>query len=264
MPVSEVNGVQIGWERLGSGPPLLFCNGSGSTLADAQPMLAQLAGGFDLLAWDYRGFGTCAAVTGSYTMADLAADAEGLLRVAGWDHCRVVGVSFGGMVAQELAVTSPALVERLALACTSSGGAGGSSYPLHELQALPPEERAAAGLKLADSRWDEEWFDSHPVDRVISERLAPKTPADPAQGAAREAQLKARAGHDVWARLPLITCPTLVGCGRYDGIAPPENARAIASRVPNAELREYEGGHPYLFQDPTAAPDLVAFLRDEG
>ena len=51
------------------------------------------------------------------------------------------GISFGGMVAQELAVTAPERVERLALLCTSPGGAGGSSYPLHELAALAPEER---------------------------------------------------------------------------------------------------------------------------
>jgi len=87
-------------------------------------------------------------------MADVAADAVGLLEVAGWDTCRVLGVSFGGMVAQKFAGTNPDRVERLALACTSAGG-GGSSYPLQEVQRLPPEQRPAAQLKLADSRWDE-------------------------------------------------------------------------------------------------------------
>ena len=76
-------------------------------------------------------------------MADYAADAAALLDHVGWDTCRVVGVSFGGMVAQELAVTSPERVERLALLCTSPGGASGASYPLHELAALPTDERVA-------------------------------------------------------------------------------------------------------------------------
>ena len=78
-----------------------------------------------------------------------------------------------------------------------------------------------------------------------------------------EAQIEARAGHDVWDRLPSITCPTLVACGRYDGIAPLENGRAIASRIPRAEFRDYEGGHAFLVQDPAAMGDLVGFLLAE-
>ena len=265
MPVSTVNGLELGWERLGSGPRVLFCNGSGRSLADARPMLEYLAGELDLLAWDYRGFGESELPGGSYTMADLAADAVGVLGLAGWDSCRIVGVSFGGMVAQEFAVTYPERVERLALVCTSSGGEGGSSYPLQELFELPEEELAAVGLKVVDSRWDEGWFEAHPSDRAVAERFAPKGPPEPGDaGGAHRAQLEARAGHDVWDRLPSITCPTLVACGRYDGIAPVENGRAIASRVAGAELREYEGGHAFLLQDPAAMGDLVAFLREDG
>ncbi len=262
MPVDKINGVELGWERSGSGPRLLFCNGSGRSLADAQPMLEALTGRFDVLAWDYRGFGPSALPGGGYTMADLAGDVEGLLELVGWDSCRVVGISFGGMVAQEFAVTNPEQVERLALLCTSSGGEGGSSYPLQDLFAIPEEERAAVGLKLVDSRWDEEWFDAHPNDRAVAERFAPKAVPDPAGAAAAEAQMMARAGHDVWDRLPSITCPTLVASGRYDGIAPAENGRAIASRIPHAEFRDYEGGHAFLVQDPAAVGDLVGFLGD--
>src|SRR5262245_2739153 len=163
-------------------------------------------------------------------MADLAADAACLLEIAGWDTCRVLGVSFGGMVAQEFAVTHPERVERLAVACTSAGGHGGSSYPLHKLQELPPGERAAAQLKLADSRWDERWLRARPADRALAEALAAAggTEQDPAAAAARKAQLEARAGHDVWDRLDAISCPALVGYGTYDMIAPARNSTAIA------------------------------------
>jgi 3-oxoadipate enol-lactonase len=65
----------------------------------------------------------------------------------------------------------------------------------------------------------------------------------------------------VFDRLPAITCPTLVACGRYDGIAPPENAKAIAGQIPGADLREYEGGHAFFVQDPAAIPDVIGFLR---
>lgn len=263
MPVDRVNGVELYWEQRGHGPRLLFCNGSGTTLQTVRPLLDLVAATFDLLAWDYRGFGRSAPLTGPYTMADVAADAVGLLDIAGWDTCRVLGVSFGGMVAQEFAVTHPERVERLALACTAAGGDGGSSYPLHKLAGLPFEERAAAQLKLADSRWDEGWLAAHPGDRALADGLAAagQDQRDPAAAAARTAQLEARAGHDVWDRLGAITCPALVGYGNYDGIAPARNSAAIASRIRGAELRGYEGGHLFLFQDPAALPEFEAFLQ---
>jgi 3-oxoadipate enol-lactonase len=264
VPVDTVNGVELGWERWGSGPRVLFCNGSGRALEEARPMLDYLAGEFELLAWDYRGFGDSGLPNGSYTMADLAGDVEGLLDLVGWEVCRVAGISFGGMVAQEFAVTEPERVERLALLCTSSGGGGGSSYPLQDLLAIPEQERAAVGLKLVDSRWDEDWFETHPNDRLVAERFAPKAVPDPARAAATEAQMVARAGHDVWDRLPSIACPTLVASWRYDEIAPTENGRAIASRIRGAEFRDYEGGHAFLVQDSAAMGDLVEFLGDEN
>jgi 3-oxoadipate enol-lactonase len=263
MPAGHVHGVELYWEQRGSGPRLLFCNGSGTTLQTVRPLLDVVAAKFDLLAWDYRGLGRSGPLTGPYTMADLAADAAGLLEIAGWDTCRVLGVSFGGMVAQEFAVTHPERVERLALTCTSAGGGGGSSYPLQKLGELLPEERAAAQLRLADSRWDERWLETRPADRALAEVLtaAGQDQRDLAAAAAHQAQLEARAGHDVWDRLGAITCPTLVGYGNYDGIAPAQNSTAIASRIRGAELRGYEGGHLFLVQDPAALPEFEAFLQ---
>ena len=156
---------------MGQWPPVAVLQRVGTTLRTVRPFLDLVAATFDLLAWDYRGLGRSAPVTGPYTMADLRADAAGLVEIACGDSCRLLGVSFGGMVAQEFAVTNPERVERLALACTSAGGDGGSSYPLQKLPELPPEERAAVQLKLADSRWDERWFEAHPADRALTEGL---------------------------------------------------------------------------------------------
>lgn len=260
MPTAHVHGVDLAYQRSGDGPRLLFLNGSGATLADARPLLAALGAGFDLLAFDQRGIGASGPATGPYDMAQLAADALGLLDAVGWDRARVVGVSFGGMVGQELAVTAPDRVERLALLCTSAGGAGGASYPLHELAGLDPSEQAALRLALLDTRFDEVWLADHPGDRVLADLLATGDADDPATEAGRRAQLEARRGHDVWDRLDAVTCPTLVACGRFDPIAPPTNAAAIAGRIAGAELRTYEGGHPFFVQDPVALPDIRDFL----
>ena len=166
------------------------------------------------------------------------------------------------MVAQEFAVAYPQRVERLALACTSAGGEGESSYPLQKLLELPPGQRVAAELKVVDSRWDQRWLEAHPGDRAIAGRMtaAGQDQQDPAAVATYQAQLQAREGHDVWDRLGAITCPVLVGYGNYDGIAPALNSTNIASRIRGAELHGYEGGHGFLFQDPAAFPAYIAFL----
>ncbi|MCU1464543.1 MAG: alpha/beta hydrolase fold [Actinomycetia bacterium] len=267
IPTISANGIDLYYERRGAGPRLLFLNGSGSTLASSSLLVDPFAARFDVVAHDQRGLGNTEIPTGPYTMGDYAADAIALLDAVGWDRCRVVGVSFGGMVAQELAVTAPERVERLALCCTSPGGAGGASYPLHELASLPVAERAEIGTRLLDTRFDREWLASHPGDRGLAEMMAARRAdadknADELRGETE--QLRARAGHDVCDRLRLVSAPTLIAGGRYDGIAPVANAEAIATRVPHAELRLYEGGHAFFAQDPKALPEILDFLADES
>jgi 3-oxoadipate enol-lactonase len=255
-------GIEIYVERRGEGPPLLFLNGSGQTLATVSPLLDVIAARLDVVAHDQRGLGRTSVPPGPYTMADYAADATAVLDHLGWQRCRVAGVSFGGMVAQELAVTWPERVDRLALLCTSPGGAGAASYPLHELLDLPADERAAVSLPLMDRRFTPDWLASHPSDRALVEMLAARNlvPKTPTQLRGEREQLEARRHHDVTDRLGAIRCPTLVASGRYDGIAPVANGEAIAAGVPNAELRVYEGGHPFFAQDPAALPEILAFL----
>ena len=165
-------------------------------------------------------------------------------------------------VAQELAVTVPERVERLALLCTSPGGAGGSSYPLHELASMPVELRTATANRLMDTRFTDEWLAEHPGDRMIVEQLNAASAAEksPRQLLGERLQLEARRGHNVWDRLHRITCPTLVAAGRFDALAPVENSEQIVSRIPNAALQVFEGGHLFVAQDRRAFPELIAFL----
>jgi 3-oxoadipate enol-lactonase len=266
IPTLTANGIHLYYERGGSGARLLFLNGSGSTLETSALLIAPFEQRFDVVAHDQRGLGRTDIPPSPYTMTDYAADAIGLLDAVGWDRCRVVGISFGGMVAQELAVTAPDRVARLALCCTSPGGAGGASYPLHELAGLPVAQRAEMGTRLLDTRFDADWLATHPADRGLAEMMAARrgdSTKTPEQLRGEAEQLQARAGHDVTERLHLVACPTLVACGRYDGIAPVANGEAIASRIPNATLRLYEGGHAFFAQDGRALPEILDFLAGE-
>ncbi|MCU1395148.1 MAG: alpha/beta hydrolase fold [Ilumatobacteraceae bacterium] len=262
MPSEHLNGIDVYYERSGVGRPLLFINGSGSTLAAARPLLGVFTTQFDVLAHDQRGLGLTSVPEGPYTMAEYAADAAALAEAIGWERYSVVGVSFGGMVAQELAVTFPQRIDRLALICTSSGGAGGASYPLHTLADRTDAERAEIGRLLLDTRFTPEWLADHDGDRALAAMMGDRTSADkPAEVLRGERlQLEARSHHDVFDRLANITSPTIVASGRFDGIAPPANGEAIASQIPDARFEVYEGGHAFFIQDRRAFPDVVAFL----
>jgi pimeloyl-ACP methyl ester carboxylesterase len=239
----------------------MFLNGTGAALTQTASLVSIFAETSETLAFDQRGIGQTSRPSDSYAMADLAADALALANHLGWEEFRLIGISFGGMVAQEVAVTVPERIIRLALLCTSPGGAGGSSFPLSSLVELDPDERATVSAQIMDSRFTPEWLEKHESDRFLAGVLAQRfTPDAFKENLGMTLQLQARSAHDVFDRLPHITCPTLISSGRFDGIAPPANGVAIASQVPNAELRLYDGGHVFFVQDPKAFPDVVGFL----
>lgn len=241
---------------------MLLCNGSGATVDGSGPLIGALAQHVDVAVHDQRCLGRTGVPAVQPTMADYAADALAVLDHLGWERALVFGISFGGMVAQELAVTAPERIERLALLCTSPGGAGGSSYPLHELASMPPDERAAVSLRNLDVRFTPEWLQTHPSDQALVQVMADRALRDrtPEEIRGEAMQLEARRHHDVWDRLPRITAPTLVAAGRFDGLAPLSNSEAIAARIPGSVLRVYDGGHAFVFQDRRALPEIVEFL----
>ena len=202
MPTIHANGIDIYYEQKGSGPRLLYFQGSGQTLAKSGVMVDGFAKDFEVVAHDQRGLGQTEIPPGPYEMADYAADAAALLDHVGWDSCRAVGTSFGGMVAQEFAVTYPERVERLALVCTSPGGEF-ASYPLHTLEDLPPDEAIAMGTKLLDSRFTPEYLAEHPDAKAIVDMITGMQ-GEAATGEVKRgeaAQLDARSRLDVLDRL---------------------------------------------------------------
>jgi 3-oxoadipate enol-lactonase len=255
---------EIYYEVHGEGPHVLFFNGSGLTLESSAWLIAALAGACRVVAHDQRGLGKSGIPDGPYSMADYAADGAAVLDEVGWSRCAIVGFSFGGMVAQEFAVTYPERVQRLVLMCTSAGGDLGSSFPLHELAFLPVEERLQKMPLLTDSRFTDEWLANHASDAALVAEAAKRAtmPRSAIQLKGESLQLEARRHHDVSGRLQRITCPAFVAAGRFDRLAPVANSEAIVSHMPNARLHVYEGGHLFFAQDRNAMQEISAFLRE--
>jgi 3-oxoadipate enol-lactonase len=265
MPCCTVDDeVSLYYELAGAGDRLLCISGTGGDLRH-EPRLTDgpLTEDFEVLAYDQRGLGRSSVPPWPYAMSDFADDAAALLDTVSWDDCLVLGVSFGGMVAQEVAIRHPERVRRLVLACTSAGGPGGASYPLHELANLEPDEQTAHRLEILDTRWDEAWRHAHPdMVTLIGERMnLGGEDGKPSQGLMN--QLAARAEHDTSQRLGAIACPTLVCGGRFDGIAPPANSEFLAREIPGARLEMFDGGHAFFLQDPAAMPTIVDFLATD-
>lgn len=261
MPFASVNGIEVWFELHGSGQPLLYISGTGNDLRRSPASVLPVNRAFETLHYDQRGLGRTSKPDGEYTMDDYADDAAALVHSMGWASAHVLGISFGGMVALNLALRHPDVVDRLALCCTSPGGAA-PSYPLHELGRLDPDEAFALRMRLTDRRWDPDAAEPIPglgayYDQMVAAATA--TP-DPERLAGLGRQLRARAGHDVVADLPSITNPTMVCAGRYDDIAPLANSELLAERIPDATLRVFEGGHIFMIQDRTAFPAIIDFL----
>ena len=266
MPHLRIRDVEMYYEIHGSGPRLFFIGGSGGDLRDKPNVFdGPLTRHFEVLSYDQRGLGRTDVPVGPYTMGDYADDAAALLEALGFSPCLLMGVSFGGMVAQELLCRTPAVARRAVLACTSAGGDAGASYPLHELTDLTERDRAIRMLEISDTRYDEAWRAENPEQaegmiKVASMRARIR---DDETDRGKRLQLEARSHHDTSNRLGELSLPVYLCAGRVDGIAPPSNQHALAAALPDVKLEFFEGGHLFLLQDRSAFPKIVDFLLDE-
>ena len=268
MPFIAVRDLHMYYETRGNGPRLLFISGTGGDLRRSPNAFdAPFSQHCEVLAYDQRGLGQTDKPDVPYTMADYADDANALLDALGWERCMVMGVSFGGMVAQEFALRYGQRVERLILTCTSSGGQGGASYPLHELAGLGLEDWAQRVVELVDMRRDAAWQAANPAEfqALVDEMLAGlRIGADePGHAMGARRQIEARKDHDTYDRLPSLHMPVLIAAGRYDGIAQVNNQQAMLGQIASAQLELFEGGHLFFVQDPRAYECMSAFLKGE-
>src|ERR1700677_1315687 len=137
MPLLRAGEIELDYERRGSGPPLLMIMGmSGTTLHWGEPFLSELAEQFELILYDHRGVGSSSRLQGDLTIAQMADDAAALLAALELDSAHVLGISMGGMIAQELALAHPDRVRTLTIGCSYCGGEGSALTAPEVLQRL--------------------------------------------------------------------------------------------------------------------------------
>jgi len=189
---------------------LLFIHGLGYDRRGWGPLPALLARDFHVILVDNRGVGDSDVPEGPYSVNQLAADAVAVLDAAGIESAHIFGVSLGGFVAQEIALTYPERVRRLVLCSTSPGGANAFPMPERGVDAFPrfPSMEREAGLRLMveNSLGDHAVLERPElVEEVYVYRLERSPSVETWQ-----AQLVASRGHDAYDRIPVISASTLV------------------------------------------------------
>jgi|TARA_B100000902_G_C27264375_1_gene892650 3-oxoadipate enol-lactonase len=263
MSLIETHDLSIYYERSSkqSNGPLLYIGGTGGDLRNRPNQLdSPLKDSFEIISYDQRGLGQTSKPENEYTMKQYANDAADFIDKLGFSSLPVMGVSFGGMVAQELAIRHPDKVTKLVLACTSSGGKGGSSYPLHELEELDPEKKLETGIKINDLRITDEWTKENPKEWGKLKELSVNRIQYKPEPSGLKNQLLARKDHDTTSRLTKIKAPVLLAGGKYDGIAPIKNMEYLHRNIKCSTLKFYEGGHLFLIQDKLAFKEIIEWL----
>ncbi|HMI81751.1 MAG TPA: alpha/beta hydrolase [Solirubrobacterales bacterium] len=251
---------ELHYERSGEGEPLLLIQGmSGTHVSWGEPFLAPLRERFEVIVFDNRGIGLSAPIDGPFTIVEMAADTAGLLERLDIESAHVVGISMGGMIAQELALAHPERLRSLTLGCTYCGGPGSQLMPEESVRKLMAglssgdrEKAIRAGYEVNLSpgfRADEGRFGAF-------HEMATTVPA-----ARRTIELQAQAifGHDTSGRIGEISTPTLIVHGTADAVLPHPNAELIASLVPRARLETLEDvGHMFWWERPERSAELIA------
>lgn len=266
MPSVAANGIQIGYQIEGQGPPLLFLMGFTGARHAWYGFPQRFSHRFRVVTLDNRGVGESSAPPGPYSTAQMAADTLGLLDALGLPRVSLVGVSMGGMIAQHVASLAPERVERLVLGCSHHGGPSHVPPGAEALLRMSPGRRGGAHdtlRALVELNFSLPFLDAHPrlIEDMISHGLAHKMPHAGFLG-----QLAAVAGHDAAGQLGQIRCPTLVLTGSDDRLIPAANSALLAAAIPGARLATLPGvGHMFWVEAPDAAQAAIdAFLATPG
>ena len=252
--------VELAYELLGEGPPLLLIQGLGYGGRGWGRVLEVLAEDFTVAAFDNRGFGASDVPPGPYSTRELAEDARSVLDAAGFGRAHVLGASLGGMVAQELALAHRERVDKLVLACTTPGGA--SSFPMPAQTASLMLEAAELPPEVALRRFVENALGEGSSAELVQQIVAYRT-ANPPDLGGWQSQAAAGATHDAYDRIGRIAAPALVLHGTEDAVVDPRNANLLVKWIPGARVELLPGaGHLLFWEEPDRFAQLVrAFLQ---
>ena len=248
----------------GDGPPILLIMGLGGNIEMWDPLERELhARGFQTIAYDAPGTGHSPPRLVPLRPHGLARQAAHLLDSLGLPDAHVLGVSFGGGVAQELALRNPHRVRRLVLASTSWGLGGVPGTPLALGLLATPLRYYSPRFLQATARWMYGPI-ADPDGRLMHQQVNARRSRPPTMWGYLS-QLYAIAG---WTSLPWlhrIAAPTLVVTGGKDPIVPPLNARILGSRIAGATVHVVpDAGHLLLMDHAVECADVISrFLHDE-
>ena len=261
MPTLPVNGIHLHYEICGQGSPLLFIHGLGSSTRDWDLQVAPFSEQFRVVTFDVRGHGQSDKPPGPYSIPLFASDTAELVRALGIAPAHVVGISMGGMIAFQLAVSRPDLVKSMVIV---------NSGP--ELILRTFGERLQALQRLLVPRL----LGMRKMAELLSKRLFPK----PEQAELRQMFVEHWAENDVrsyshatralfgWSvtdHLSTIECPTLVIAADHD-YTPVALKEAAVAKMPQAELVVIEDSrHATPVEQPERLNQvLTAFLSQQA
>jgi pimeloyl-ACP methyl ester carboxylesterase len=241
MPLARLNGININYQVEGQGEPLVMIMGFTANRSGWMPQTPFFKKYYRVITFDNRGVGKSDKPPGPYSTRMMADDTAGLMDFLRIEKAHIMGISMGGMIAQELAINYPHRVMKLVLAATyvRQDETSGDSAELARFWQLTPEKKLSAMIGLAFNK---------PLYRFIFALLGRiQTKFVGASGRVGAAgQGEACRQHDTLERLPLITTPTLVIVGTGDRIIKPVSSEVIAGKIPNAKLVKVEGGSHYF------------------
>ncbi len=231
------SGIDLAYTEAGQGEPLVLIMGLGADRSAWELHLAAYQQHYRCFAVDNRGVGASGQPPGPYSTAQMADDYARLIEVLGLGSVRVVGISMGGAIAQELTLRHPDLVARLVLVST---WARCDAYTAQVFAHFARVRRAVSlpefvGL-LQLWIWAPRYFNQHQAELLEARELE----ATPVQAQhAFEAQCEACIGHDTGGRLSGIAVPTLITAGDLDIFTPPALARELQAQIPHARLEVF-------------------------
>jgi pimeloyl-ACP methyl ester carboxylesterase len=263
MPEAIVKDQRIYYESHGRGYPLVMIRGLGSNADHWYAQLPDFSAHFRVIVFDNRGIARSSDPGGAFTIQDMAGDTIGLMDALNIQQAHVLGVSMGGMIAQEIAIAHPRRVKGLVLVVSHCGGpkqvppTGEIARVVQEMTTVgTPESR----IKALPAFFDPRTLETRPECAQAYAAVSLKYPAD-ANILSR--QYQAIHSHDTYDRLLAIQAPTLVLASQGDVLIPPANSEILATRIPGAQWVVIPGGgHQILIEQPQACNGAVVdFLK---